>query len=120
MVPNSQPQSRWTAFVERWDGRLERFRQAFDPFSAAPSRKMRTWAVVALAIGLVVLAGLITFGVMWIINHHKWGLVYALLKVMKLFGLGALIVTGLLFRDRLKGMPLFARIQGSGAARPKE
>src|SRR6266571_5043689 len=56
MLAQQQSQSRWTAFVERWDGRLERFRLSIDPFAEGPERRMRPWAVAALSVGLVVLA----------------------------------------------------------------
>ena len=52
----AQPQSRWTAFIERWDGRLERFRQSIDPYSDGPERRIKPWTVAALSVGLVVLA----------------------------------------------------------------
>jgi hypothetical protein len=119
--PQPQPQSRWTAFVERWDQRLERFRKLFDPFSESTDNRMKTWVIVALSIAFVTLAALVVLGVMWIIDHHKWVLVYPMLKIaLKLFGLGALIVAGLAFKDRLAKMPFFQRFQGRSAARPNE
>jgi len=121
MLPNPQPkpQSRWTAFVERWDARLERFRTLFDPFSESPDHRMKTWVVITLSVALVALAALAVLGTMWIIDHHKWGLIYPLIKVtLKLFGLGALIVGGLLDRERLAKMTFFQRFQGRSVARP--
>jgi hypothetical protein len=121
MLAKPQPQSRWTAFVERWDARLERLKQLFDPFSEQADERLKTWVIVVLSIGLVVLAALIALGVMWIIDHHKWALIYPLLKItLKLFGLGAIIVAGLAFKDRLAKMPFFQRFQGHSAARPNE
>ena len=66
MLAQQQPQSRWTAFVERWDGRLERFRLSIDPFAEGPERRMKPWAIAALSVGLVVFAALIGFGGWWI------------------------------------------------------
>ena len=56
MLAQQQPQSRWTALVERWDGRLERFRESIDPFAEGPERRMKPWAVAAFSVGLVALA----------------------------------------------------------------
>jgi hypothetical protein len=120
MLPNPQPRSRWTAFVERWDERLIRFRQCFDPTAPSPDRRMKIGVIVVLSIGLLALAGLISFGVMWIIDHHKWGLVYPMLKMMKLFGLGVVIVSAVLFRDKLSKLPFVERLQGRDAAAPKQ
>lgn len=117
----AKPQPRWTAFVERWDARLERFKQLFDPFSEKVDHRLKTWVIVVLSIGLIVLAALIVLGVMWIIDHHKWVMLYPLLKItLKLFGLGALIVAGLAFKDRLAKMPFFQRFQGRSGARASE
>src|SRR5262245_33846592 len=114
--PQSQPQSRWTAIVERWNGRLERFRKLFDPFSDSSDQRLKTWVIVVLSIGLVALAGLAVLGTMWVINHHKWGLIYPVLKItLKLFSLGALIVAGLAFKDRLAKLPFLQRFQSRSA-----
>jgi hypothetical protein len=113
-----QPQSRWAAFIERWDGRLERFRQSVDPFSDGPERRMKLWAIVALSVGLVVLAGLIGFGGWWIVDHHKWALIVPLLKVTKLFGIGIAIVAAGLFA--LTKSPLFQRFRSRDVAGAKE
>jgi hypothetical protein len=103
MLPNPQPQSRWIASIEHWDARLTRFRDRFDPFSHAPGRPLKTWAVVALSAGLVVLAVLIAFGTMWIISHHKWALAIILLKMAKWLAIGVGIVLAIVFRDKLAG-----------------
>src|SRR5262249_57404822 len=93
MLPNPQAQpSRWTAFVARWDERLQRFRQSLDPFSHSADRRMQTWAIVLLSIGVLALAGLIVFGAIWITNHHRWALIISLLKVLQLFGPGVAFV----------------------------
>jgi hypothetical protein len=97
---DQKPQSRWTAFVERWDARLTRFKDAFDPTSRA-SRPMKTWAILALSAGLIVLGALIVFGAMWAFSHHKWVLILHLLKMGKVFGVGLAIVLAFVFRDRL-------------------
>jgi uncharacterized membrane protein YcfT len=94
--------SRWAAFVERWDARLTRLKDAFDPTSRN-GRPMKAWAIVALAAGLIVLAALIVFGVMWVVSHHKWVLFIYLFKLGKLFFVGLAIVLALVFRDRLFG-----------------
>jgi len=88
MLAHQQPQSRWAAFIERMDGGLERFRQTFDPFDQSPERRMRPWAIAALSLGVLVLAGLVGLGVWWVIDHHKWGLIYPMLKMAKLLCLG--------------------------------
>jgi len=116
--PHSQP-SRWTAFVERWDAWLQRFRESLDPFSSSTDRRMQALAAVVLSIGVVVLAGLIVLGAVWITDHHKWALIFPLLKAMKLFGLGVAIVTAILFRERLAKMPLFERLRSRDAIPPK-
>ena len=116
-----KPQSRWTAFVERWDTRLERLKQLFDPFSENTDQRLKTWVIVALSIGLVVLAAMIVLGVMWMIDHRKWVLIYPILKIaLKVFSLGALIVAGLAFKDRLAKLPFFQRFQGRSTARSSE
>ena len=116
MLAQQQPQSRWTAFVERWDGRLERFRESIDPFSHGPERRMKPWAIAALTIGVVVLAVLIGFGGWWIINHHKWALIWPLLKVGKLLGVGVAIVVAILFGGNLTKNPQLEQTQNGDAA----
>src|SRR5262245_54454841 len=87
-------QSRWATFVERWDKRLTRLKDAFDPTSPG-SRPMKTWAIVALSAGLLVLAALIAFGAMWVISHHKWVFFIHLFKMGKLLAIGVAIVLAL-------------------------
>ena len=119
MLARQQPQSRWTAFVERWDGRLERFRESIDPFSHGPERRMRPWAIVALSVGLVVLALGIGFGGWWIYDHHKWALLWPLVKVGKLFAVGVAIVAAILFGGKLTKKPEIERAQSGDAADSK-
>jgi hypothetical protein len=115
MLAQQQPQSRWTAFIERWDGRLERFRESIDPFSSnGPDRRMKPWAIAALSVGLVVLAALIGFGGWWIYDHHKWALLWPLLKVGKLFAVGAI-----LFGGKLTKKPQIEQAQSGDAAGSK-
>jgi hypothetical protein len=117
MLARQQPQSRWTAFVERWDGRLERFRESIDPFAShGPDRRMKRWAVVALSVGLGVLAIGIGFGGWWIYDHHKWALLWPLLKVGKLFAVGVAIVGAVLFGGKLTKKPEIEQAQNSDAA----
>jgi len=121
MLARQQPQSRWTAFVERWDGRLIRFRESIDPFSQGQDsqgqqRRMKSWAIVALSVGLVVLAALIGFGGWWIYDHHKWALLWPLLKVGKLFAVGVAIVGAILFGGKLTKKSPIERPQNGDAA----
>jgi hypothetical protein len=118
MLAHQQSQSRWAAFIERWDGRLERLGQMLDPFDRSSDRRMKPWAIVLLAIGLVVLAGLIAFGGWWIVDHRKWGLIYPMLKAMKLLGIGIAILAAGVYA--LTKSPLFKRFQSRDAAGPKE
>ena len=111
MLAQQQSQSRWTAFIERWDGRLERFRQSIDPYSDGPDRRMRPWAVVALSLGLGALAALIVFGGWWIYDHHKWALIWPLLKVGKLFAVGVAIVVAIFFGGNLTKKPQIEQAQ---------
>ena len=120
MLAQQQPQPRWTAFVERWDGRLERFRESIDPFSQGPERRMKPWAIVALSVGLVILTALIGFGGWWIINHHKWALLWPLLKVGKLLAVGVAIVGAILFGGKLTKKPQMEQAQSGDAAGIKE
>jgi hypothetical protein len=120
MLPNSQPQSRWAAFVERWDERVTRLRQHFDPFSDSVDRRRKIWAMVALSIGVVALGGLVVFGAMWLTDHHKWALIIPLLKLLKLFGIGVVIVAAFLFRDKFTSTPPAAGLQKGGSAPAKE
>jgi hypothetical protein len=119
MFAQQQPQSRWTAFIERWDGRLERFRQSIDPYSDGPERRMKPWVVATLSVGLVVLAGLIGFGGWWIYDHHKWALLWPLLKVGKLFAVGVAIVVAIFFGGNLTKKPQIEQAQNSDAAGSK-
>ena len=125
MLAQQQPQSRWTAFVERWDGRLERFRESIDPFSQGPDssqgseRRMKPWAIAALSVGLVVFAALIGFGGWWIINHHKWALIWPLFKVGKLLAIGVAIVAAILFGGKLTKKPQLEQAQNGDAAGSK-
>jgi hypothetical protein len=119
MLAQQQTQSRWTAFIERWDGRLERFRQSVDPYSDGPERRMKPWVVATLSVGLVVLAGLIGFGGWWIYDHHKWALIWPLLKVGKLFGVGIAIVVTIVFGGNLTKKPQIEQAQNSDAAGSK-
>jgi hypothetical protein len=119
MLARQQPQSRWTAFVERWDGRLERFRESIDPFSEGPERRMKPWAIAALSVGLVVLAVVIGLGGWWIINHHKWALIIPLLKVGKLLAVGVAIVVAILFGGKLTKKPQNEQAQNGDAAGSK-
>ena len=119
MLAQQQSQSRWTAFIERWDGRLERFRQSIDPYSDGPDRRMRPWAVVALSLGLGALAALIVFGGWWIYDHHKWALLWPLLKVGKLFAVGVAIVGAILFGGQLTKKPQIEQVQSGDAAGSK-
>jgi hypothetical protein len=122
MPANSQPQtqSRWTAFVLRLDERFQRLEEAVNPFSGSAGRPIKTWAVCVLSIGLVVLAGMIGFGIVWIIDHHKWSLIVPLLKVIKAFGVGIAIVMAVLCWGKLPQIPWLQRLHGRGAAHPKE
>jgi hypothetical protein len=119
MLARQQPQSRWTAFVERWDGRLERFRESIDPFSHGAERRMKPWAIVALSVGLVVLAVGIGFGGWWIYDHHKWALLWPLFKVGKLFAVGVAIVAAILFGGKLTKKPQIEQPQSGDAAASK-
>jgi hypothetical protein len=119
MLAQQQSQSRWTAFIERWDGRLERFRQSIDPYSDGPDRRMRPWAVVALSLGLGALAALIVFGGWWIYDHHKWALIWPLLKVGKLFAVGVAIVVAIFFGGNLTKKPQIEQAQNGDAAGSK-
>jgi hypothetical protein len=126
MLAQQQPQSRWTAFVERWDGRLERFRESIDPFSPqgpnssqGQERRMKPWAIAALSVGLVVFAALIGFGGWWIINHHKWALIWPLLKVGKLLAIGVAIVAAILFGGKVTKKPQLEQAQNGDAAGSK-
>jgi fatty acid desaturase len=116
MLAQQQPQSRWTAFVERWDGRLERFRQSIDPYSDGPERRIKPWTVAALSVGLIVLAALIGFGGWWIYDHHKWALLWPLLKVGKLFAVGVAIVVAIFFGGNLTKKPQIEQPQNGDAA----
>jgi len=113
-----QPQSRWAAFIERWDGRLERLGQMLNPFDRSQDRRMKPWAIALLSVGLVVLAGLIGFGGWWIVDHHKWALIYPMLKAMKLLGVGIAILAAALYA--LTKSPLFQRFRSRDAAGAKE
>ena len=106
MLAQQQPQSRWRALIERWRGRLERFQQVVDPFSDGPERRLKSWAVAPLSLGLIMLAALIGFGVWWMIDHHKWHLIVTLLKATKLFGAGLLIIAAFLFGSKATKSPL--------------
>src|SRR5438105_3422405 len=119
MLAQQQPQSRWTALVERWDGRLERVRESIDPFAQGPERRMKPRAVAALSVGLVALAVVIGFGGWWIINHHKWALIMPLLKVGKLLAVGVAIVAAILFGGKLTKKPQLEQAQNGDAAGPK-
>jgi hypothetical protein len=119
MLAQQQPQSRWTAFAERWDGRLERFRLSIDPFSQDPERRIKPWTVAALSVGVVVLAALIGFGGWWIYDHHKWALIWPLLKVGKLFAVGVAIVGAILFGGNLTKKPQIEQAQNGDAAGSK-
>jgi len=119
MLAQPQPQSRWTAFIERWDGRLERFRQSIDPYSDGPDRRIKPWAVAALSVGLVVLAGLIGFGGWWIYDHHKWALLWPLLKVGKLLAVGVAIVVAIFFGGNLTKQSQIEQTPNSEAAGSK-
>jgi hypothetical protein len=119
MLAQQQPQSRWTAFIDRWDGRLERFRQSIDPYSDGPERRIKPWAVAALSIGLVVLAGLIGFGGWWIYDHHKWALIWPLLKVGKLLAVGVAIVVAIVFGGNLTKKPQIEQAPNGDAAGSK-
>jgi len=119
MLAQQQPQSRWTAFVERWDERLERFRLSIDPFAEGPERRMKPWAISALSVGVVVLAVVIGFGGWWIINHHKWALILPLLKVGKLFAVGVAIVAAIVFGGKLTKKPQLEQAQNGDAAGSK-
>jgi hypothetical protein len=124
MVTPQQPQSRWTAFVERWDGRLERFRESIDPFSQSQDsqgqgRRMKPWAVVALSVGLVVLAVGIGFGGWWIYDHHRWALLWPLFKIGKLLAIGIAIVGAILFSGKLTKKPQIEQAQNGDAAGAK-
>jgi len=119
MLAQQQPQSRWTAFVEHWDGRLERFRESVDPFSQGAERRMKPWAIVALSVGLVVFAALIGFGGWWIYDHHKWALIWPLLKVGKLLAVGVAIVAAILFGGKLTKEPQIEQAQNGDAAGSK-
>ena len=103
MLPNPQPQSRWAAFIQRWDERLTRFRGHFDPSLSPPGRPMKTWAIVALSASLIVLAALIAFGTMWAISHHSWHVIWILLKMGKWFAVGIAIVVAIAFRHKFAG-----------------
>jgi hypothetical protein len=119
MLAQQQPQSRWTAFVERWDARLERFRESIDPFSQGAERRMKPWAIAALSVGVVVLAVLIGFGGWWIYDHHKWALIIPLLKVGKLLAVGVAIVAAILFGGKLTKKPQVEQTQNGDAAGSK-
>jgi len=124
MLAQQQPQSRWTALVERWDGRLIRFRESIDPFSQGQDsqgqgRRMKPWAVVALSVGLVVLAAGVGFGGWWIYDHHKWALLWPLLKVGKLVAIGFGIVAAVLFGGNLTKKPQIEQTQNGDAAGSK-
>jgi len=110
MLAPQQPQSRWTAFIERWDGHLEGFRESIDPFSKRPNR---------LSVGLVVLVTVIGFGGWWIYDHHKWALIWPLLKVGKLLAVGGAIVAAILLGGRLTKKPELERAQHGDAAGSK-
>ncbi len=121
MLSNSQPKSRWTVFVERWDNRLTRFRHAFDPTSEAPDRSMRIWAITLVSIAVVVLGALIVVGAIWVFNHPRsWLVIHVLLKGVKYFALGIAAVAAILCRDKLANMPLFARFRSGGPTPAKE
>jgi hypothetical protein len=119
MLAPQQPQSRWTAFIERWDGHLEGFRESIDPFSNRPNRRMKPWAIAALSVGLVVLVTVIGFGSWWIYDHHKWALIWPLLKVGKLLAVGGAIVAAILFGGRLTNKPQLEQAQHGDAAGSK-
>jgi len=119
-----QKQSRWTSFVERLDGRLEGFRESIDPFSRSQNsqgqgRRMKPWAVVALSVGLVVLAVGIGFGGWWIYDHHKWALLWPLFKVGKLVAIGVAIVAAILFGGKLAKNPEVEQAQNGDVAGSK-
>jgi hypothetical protein len=119
MLAQQRPQSRWTAFIERLDGRLEHFRESIDPFSQGPERRMKPWAVAALSVGLVVFAVVVGFGGWWIYDHHKWALIIPLLKVGKLLAVGVAIVGAILFGGRLTKKPQIEQAQNGDAAGSK-
>jgi hypothetical protein len=119
MLAQQQPQSGWTGFVERWDGRLERFRESIDPFSQGPERRMKPWAIAALSVGLVGLAALIGFGGWWIYDHHKWALIWPLLKVGKLLAVGVAIMVAIFFGGNLTKKPQIEQAQNGDAAGSK-
>src|SRR5262245_13664784 len=127
MLTNSQPQSRWASFVERWDERLTRFRHYFDPFSDVVDRRRKVWAMVGLAVGVVALGGLIVFGTVWLIghytvlaNHRSWHFILPALKLMKFFGVGVAILAAFLFRDKFTGKSPAADAQNGGTGPAKE
>ena len=120
-VMDSQPKSRWTAFIERWDNRFTRFRNCFDPTAETPDRTMRIWAITLVSIGVVVLGALIVVGAMWVYNHPRsFVVIHFLLKGVKYAVIGIALVTAMLCRDKLANIPLFARLRGAGGATPKE
>ena len=119
MLAQQQPQSRWTAFVERWDERLERFRLSIDPFAEGPERRMKPWAIAALSVGVVVLAVMIGFGGWWIYDHHKWALIWPLLKVGKLLAVGVAIVVAIFFGGKLTKGPQIEQTQNGDATGSK-
>ena len=119
MLAQQQPQSRWMALVERWDGRLERFRESIDPFSQGPERRMKPWAIAALSVGVVVLAVVIGFGGWWIYDHHKWALIWPLLKVGKLLAIGVAIMVAIFFGGNLTKKPQIEQSQNGDAASSK-
>jgi hypothetical protein len=127
MHASSQPQSRWAGFVERWDERVTRFRQNFDPFSDTVDRRRKIWAMAALSIGVLALGTLLVLGTIWMVenytwfrNHHAGVLILSVLKLWKLFGIGAAIVLGFLFRDQFSGKTPDANAQNGGTAPAKE
>lgn len=119
MLAQEQSQSRWTVFIERWDGRLERFQQSVDPYADGPERRMKPWVVAGLSVGLVVLAALIGFGGWWIYDHHKWALIWPLLKVGKLFAVGVAIVVAVVFGGNLTKKSQIEQARNGDAAGSK-
>jgi len=59
MQAQQQPHTRWTVLNERWHGHFARFRQMVSPFSHGPERRLKPWAAVVVAVGLLVLASLL-------------------------------------------------------------
>jgi len=117
MLMQQQPQSGWSGLIERWDGFLERCWQAVDPFVDGPKRP---WVIAVLAVGVVVLGGLVGAGAWWMYDHHTWTLIPPLFKVAKLLGIGFVIVAALLFGSKAAKSGLPEDPRSGGAAGAKE